>query len=159
MCKLAIPLFILSSFLLQSVCWAKTEDPMSKKVDSSVKEAAEAKGTAEQSKKTAEEAKKAGEETQKIADETKKTGEETKKTAEKALEIGQRARKDFAGLHFGAGIGFTRTFGRDRIETAINDNGIVRIDGEKNAIPRVMLETHIFLTPKKWGEIFNGWDY
>lgn len=139
--KLAIPLFILSSFLLQSVCWARAEDPTSKKVDSLVKEVAEAKGTAEQAKNTAKEAKN-------IAEETKK-----------ALEIGQRAGKDFAGLHFGVGIGFTRTFGRDRIETATNENGIVRIDGEKNAIPRVLLESHFFLTPKQWGELFDCGDY
>lgn len=92
-------------------------------------------------------------------EEAKKTAEEAKKTAEKALEIGQRAEKDFAGLHFGVGVGFTRTFGRDRIDTAINDNGIVRIDGEKNAIPRVMLETHFFMTPKQWGEFFHRWNY
>lgn len=62
------------------------------------------------------------------------------------------------GIRFGVGIGFTRTFGRDRIETAINDNGIVRIDGEKNAIPRVMLELHKLHTKDYWCNLFNDKD-
>jgi hypothetical protein len=71
----------------------------------------------------------------------------------------KRKTQEFAGLHFGVGIGFTQTFGRDRIESVFNDNGIVRIEGETNAIPRVLLESHIYLTPKQWGEVFSTLDY
>lgn len=59
------------------------------------------------------------------------------------------------GWGFGLGIGFTRTFGRDRIESAINDNGVVRIDGEKNAIPRIMLETHLLWTFERWSHVWS----
>ncbi len=69
-------------------------------------------------------------------------------------QLRKRAAVEFAGLHFGVGIGFTQTFGRDRIESAINDNGIVRIEGETNAIPRVLLESHYFLTPNQWHDLF-----
>jgi hypothetical protein len=160
--KLTIPMLILSSFLSQPVSWAQTGNPMSKKVDSSAKGTAEqAKKTAEEAKKTADEAKKDVEETKKDVKETKEDVKETKKDVEetKKAVIGQRGERDFAGLHFGAGVGFTRTFGRDRIKSATNDNGIVRIDGEQNALPRAMLESHFFLTPRQWGELFDHWDY
>lgn len=124
--------------VLSVVCFAstaKSANSPDKPIDQPAKESSSEKGVAEEAKKIAQEA------------------------LAKANEIGARAGKDFAGLHFGAGVAFTRTFGRDRIETAINDNGIVRVDGEKNAIPRVMLETHFFLTPKQWSELFSTWDY
>lgn len=48
------------------------------------------------------------------------------------------------GLHFGVGVSGTLTLGRDRIDSAKVVNGIVRVDGEKNFLPRVMLESHWF---------------
>ncbi len=79
-------------------------------------------------------------EVEKLKEEVRKQGEEVKK-------IGERTTREFAGLHFGVGISFAQTLGRDRIKSASVVNNLVRVDSENNAIPRVMLESHHFFTP------------
>jgi hypothetical protein len=69
------------------------------------------------------------------------------------------AQQKFAGLSFGAGL--SMTFDNvNRIESATVVNGIVRVDNEKNAVARVLLESHYFFLPDckflgveitKWG--------
>jgi len=59
-------------------------------------------------------------------------------------KVNEAAAGQFAGLHFGVGVSGTLTLGRDRIDGAKVVNGIVRVDGEKNFVPRVMLESHWF---------------
>ena len=85
----------------------------------------------------------------KNADGVSEPSESKTVTTETEHQIGEPTRQTFAGLHFGVGVSYTQTLGRDRIRSAsVDPNGIVRIDGEANAIPRVMLESHYFFTPR-----------
>lgn len=56
----------------------------------------------------------------------------------------------FAGMQFGVGLSLTIDLGQnDRINQAnLDENNIVRITSENNDVPRIMLESHYFFTPK-----------
>lgn len=58
-------------------------------------------------------------------------------------------------MSFGIGLGYTNTVGRDRIESASVQNGTIRIDHEKNSIPRILLESHLLLTLNEWSCFFR----
>lgn len=60
------------------------------------------------------------------------------------------ATQEFAGINFGVGISLTSDLGEnDRISSAILDeNDIIRVETEQNAVARIMLESHYFFKPK-----------
>lgn len=73
----------------------------------------------------------------------------------KAKELAN-IQKEFAGIQMGIGLAMTYKHGRDRVQEASIQDGLVRIDKEENRLPKVMLETHYFFTPEKnpnfgWG--------
>ena len=65
--------------------------------------------------------------------------------------------RDFAGLSFGVALSLTADLGgKERIESAIvvdrmvsasDENGVVVVEDENQAIARIMLESHFFFTP------------
>ena len=66
----------------------------------------------------------------KNADGVSEPSESKTVTTETEHQIGEPTRQTFAGLHFGVGVSYTQTLGRDRIRSAsVDPNGIVRIDG------------------------------
>lgn len=66
------------------------------------------------------------------------------------ISTAQEAENQFAGMQFGVGLSLTIDLGQhDRInEAGLDENGIVRITSENNDVPRIMLESHYFFTPK-----------
>ncbi|MCP3933077.1 MAG: hypothetical protein GY705_28740 [Bacteroidetes bacterium] len=68
------------------------------------------------------------------------------------------AERKFAGINFGVGISLTYDLGsNDRVESAsLDENNIVRVSEDKNAIARVVLESHYFFEPKNDGRSFLG---
>ena len=56
----------------------------------------------------------------------------------------------FAGMGFGVGLSLTIDIGEhNRInEAVLDENGVVRVTSENNDVPRIMLESHYFFTPK-----------
>ena len=54
--------------------------------------------------------------------------------------------RDFGGMHFGVGLSLTYDLGHhDRvIDAMLDENAIVRITNQNDAIPRIVLETHYF---------------
>ena len=56
---------------------------------------------------------------------------------------------DFLGINFGVGVALSidASKGKERIETANIINGIVRVEEERDAMARVILESHYFFEP------------
>lgn len=76
----------------------------------------------------------------------------------------QETVNNFLGLNLGVGLAFTRDFSQSkrRVESASVVNGVVRIEEERDAMARVVLESHYFfepdsaffignVSPKNWG--------
>ncbi len=56
--------------------------------------------------------------------------------------------EEFLGFHLGVGVGFSADLGgRSRVDEAEIVNGVVRVKQKSMAIPRILLETHYFITP------------
>lgn len=55
----------------------------------------------------------------------------------------------FAGINFGVGMALTFKHGKDRIDNASIEGGVVRVNKEHNRQPKLMLETHYFFKPKE----------
>lgn len=79
-------------------------------------------------------------------------------TEQKTKDQQNEAQKKFLGFNWGMGVATSFNLGRgDRVTSAKNVNGIVRVEQSSNQQPRILLEVHHFLNQPvddvkvKWG--------
>lgn len=79
-----------------------------------------------------------------------RAGEDTSAIARNLAEVKLRQEKyrEFLGFNFGAGVGFSMDIeGPRRVDKAEVRGGVVRVEQERKALPRILLETHYFFVP------------